>query len=72
MVRLLIALDEPITGVAIAREVGVTQPRISQVLAQLCEKEAVAASPQGYTGDAARLLDLYLAVVRQLEVGPGP
>lgn len=60
VVRLLIALEQPVTGVAIAREVGVTQPRVSQVLAQLSEKGAVAASPQGYTGDAARLLDLYL------------
>lgn len=38
VVRLLIALEQPVTGVAIAREVGVTQPRVSQVLAQLSEK----------------------------------
>jgi hypothetical protein len=38
VVRLLIALEQPVTGVAIAREVGVTQPRVSQVLAQLSDK----------------------------------
>ncbi|HMS47413.1 winged helix-turn-helix domain-containing protein [Candidatus Microthrix sp.] len=61
VVRLLIALDQPITGMAIAREVGVTQPRVSQVLAQLSDKGAVTASPRGYTGDPARLLVLYQA-----------
>jgi DNA-binding MarR family transcriptional regulator len=40
VVRLLTALDEPITGVAIAGEVGVTQPRVSQVLAQLRNRGA--------------------------------
>ncbi|MEZ5380196.1 MAG: HTH domain-containing protein [Microthrixaceae bacterium] len=70
VVRLLIALDEPITGVAIAREVGVSQPRVSQVLAQLRHKGAVVASPNGYRGDTARLLDLHLAHAKPYLVEP--
>ena len=70
VVRLLIALDEPITGVAIAREVRVSQPRVSQVLAHLRRKSAVWASPHGYLGDTARLLDLYLAHAKPYLVEP--
>lgn len=70
VVRLLIALDEPINGVAIAREVGVSQPRVSQVLAQLRTEGAVVAPPHGYLGDAARLLDLYLPHAKPYLVEP--
>jgi len=47
------------TGVALARAVGVSQPRVSQVLQQLTAAGAVEATPNGYVGDAASLLDLY-------------
>jgi hypothetical protein len=58
-VRLLIAADAPLTQVAIAEAVGVTQPRASQVLKQLAEADAVTVSVNGYRGKRARLLDLY-------------
>lgn len=70
VVRLLIALDEPVTGVAIAREVGVSQPRVSQVLAQLRTEGAVVALPHGYLGDTARLLDLCLVHAKPYLVEP--
>jgi hypothetical protein len=59
IVRLLIAADAPLTQVAIAAAVGVTQPRASQVLAQLAGLDAVRAVSKGYVGQRARLLDLY-------------
>ncbi len=57
IVRLLIAEDRPLTGVAIADAVGVSQPRVSQVLRRL--DDAVRATEEGYVGKRARLLDLY-------------
>jgi hypothetical protein len=59
IVRLLVASDDPLTGVAIASAVGVTQPRASQVLKQLTAQEAVTATADGYLGDREKLLDLY-------------
>src|SRR4051794_26162907 len=59
IVRLLIAADSPLTQVAIARLVAVTQPRASQVLRQLGDANAVTVSRTGYRGKRARLLDLY-------------
>ncbi len=59
IVRLLIAANIPLTQVAIAEAVAVTQPRASQVLKQLGEANAVTVSPTGYRGKRARLLDLY-------------
>lgn len=59
IVRLLVAADQPLTQVAIADAVGVTQPRASQVLRSLTEAGAVTASTRGYRGRRARLLDLY-------------
>jgi hypothetical protein len=59
IVRLLIASDSPLTGVAIADAIGVTQPRASQVLKQLSDRRAVRATEDGYVGDPGSLLDLY-------------
>lgn len=59
VVRVLIAADDPLTGVSIASTVGVTQPRASQVLTQLAALDAVTATSDGYVGDPANLLDLY-------------
>ena len=68
--RLLIAADTPLTGVAIADAVGVSQPRASQVLKQLVEQQAVRATEQGYVGRPAQLLDLYSRRARPLLVQP--
>jgi hypothetical protein len=70
VVRLLVASDEPLTGVAIASLVGVTQPRASQVLKQLADHDAVVATPDGYRGECERLLDLYRARTRPHLVEP--
>ena len=57
--RALIAAKEPLTGVALAEAVGVSQPRASQVIRQLTEQAAVRATDDGYVGRPAKLLDLY-------------
>lgn len=59
VVRFLVASDLPMTGVAIAAAAGVTQPRASQILNQLVALDAVTATPDGYVGETATLLDLY-------------
>ena len=64
--RLLVAAEAPLTGVAIAEAVGVSQPRVSQVLKQLTEHNAVRATEHGYFGRPARLLDLYRRRARPL------
>src|SRR5690606_8226228 len=60
IVRLLIASEDPLTQVAMASAVGVSQPRASQVIKQLTGLDAVRATPAGFVGRRARLLDLYL------------
>lgn len=70
VVRLMVASDLPMTGVAIAAAAGVTQPRASQILKQLTELGAVSATPDGYVGDSAKLLDLYRARTRPHLVEP--
>lgn len=57
--RALIAAKEPLTGVALAEAVGVSQPRASQVIRQLAEQTAVRATDDGYVGRSGKLLDLY-------------
>ena len=57
--RALIGAAEPLTGVALAEAVGVTQPRASQVIRQLAAHAAVHATEDGYVGRSAKLLDLY-------------
>lgn len=64
VVRVLIGSDEPLTGVSIAAQVGVTQPRASQILKQLAEHDAVTATPEGFVGEPSKLLDLYAARAR--------
>jgi hypothetical protein len=70
VVRLLVASDVPITGVAIASTVGVTQPRASQVLKQLANLDAVTTTPDGYLGELPTLLDLYRTRTRPHHVEP--
>ena len=70
IVRQLVAAREPLSGSAIARLVGVTQPRASQVLAALSALGAVDAREDGYVGRRARLLDLYAERSRPHLVGP--
>lgn len=70
VMRLIVAADRPLTGVAIAEAVGVTQPRASQVLNQLSERGAVTPTPDGYVGRRARLLDLYARHAGPLLVEP--
>ncbi len=60
IVRLLVASEAPMTQVAIAAVVGVSQPRASQVIKQLTELDAVRGTPAGFVGRRARLFDLYL------------
>ncbi|MCU1453789.1 MAG: hypothetical protein JWN46_1935 [Acidimicrobiales bacterium] len=68
--RLLIASEVPLTQVAMASAVGVSQPRASQVIKQLAELDAVRATPAGFVGRRARLLDLYLDRARPSTVEP--
>lgn len=70
VVRLLIATDDPLTGVTIGSTVGVTQPRASQILKQLADHGAVTATPDGYVGEQTKLLDLYAARARPHLVDP--
>lgn len=70
VVRLMVATDLPMTGVAIAVATEVTQPRASQILKQLADLRAVSATPDGYAGDPAKLLDLYRARTRPHLVEP--
>jgi hypothetical protein len=68
--RLLIAADQPLTGVAIAAEVGVSQPRVSQVIAALAQHAAVSSTNDGYVGRAETLLELYRWRARPVLVEP--
>jgi hypothetical protein len=70
IVRLLIASEDPLTQVAMASAVGVSQPRASQVIKQLTELGAVRATPAGFVGHRARLLDLYRDRARPSTVEP--
>lgn len=70
IVRLLIAAEQPLTQVAIADAVGVSQPRASQVVRSLADAGAVTASARGYRGRRARLIDLYAVRSRPHLVGP--
>ncbi|MHB8671315.1 MAG: hypothetical protein ACYDAD_12325 [Acidimicrobiales bacterium] len=70
VVRLLVAADRPLTGVAIAHAVGVTQPRVSQVLRQLAAGDGVRATADGYVGRRARLMELYAQRARPVLIAP--
>jgi hypothetical protein len=66
--RALIAAKGPLTGVALAEAVEVSQPRASQVIRQLTEQAAVRATDDGYVGRPAKLLDLYVRRSRPAQV----
>ena len=68
--RLLVATDRPLTGAAIARAVGVSQPRASQVLKQLNTEDALRTTAAGYVGRRARLMDLYAGRARPVLMAP--
>ena len=70
IVRLLVAADQPLTQVAIAEAVGVSQPRASQVLRSLGEVGARERVARGYRGRRARLLDLYASALAPHLVEP--
>ena len=69
LVRALIAARQPATQTELAALVGVSQPRVSQVLAQLTKKSAVTSTADGYVGRPRKLLDLYIANHRPTLVG---
>jgi len=48
------------SGAHIARSVGITQPRVVQVMAMLSELGAVTSGPAGFRGERERLFTLYL------------
>lgn len=70
IVRLLVGSDDPLTQVSLAAATGVSQPRASQVIKQLTQMGAVRATPAGFIGRRARLLDLYLSRSRPTTVEP--
>jgi hypothetical protein len=70
VVRFLVAADHPMSGVAIARGVGVTQPRASQILKQLTALDALRTTSAGYVGRRARLMDLYADRARPALMAP--
>jgi hypothetical protein len=69
LVRALIAASQPATQTELATLVGVSQPRVSQVLAQLAKKSAVTSKADGYVGRPRKLLDLYVANHRPALIG---
>lgn len=61
IVRALIAASAPVSQVELASRIGVSQPRVSQVLSRLAKAQAVNSTAQGYTGKRGELIELYLA-----------
>lgn len=64
VVRELIYADEPIKGAGIARSVGISQPRVVQVLSMLADLDAVESTPTGFRGEPGRLFELYFKRTR--------
>ena len=54
----------PLTQVKLAALVGVSQPRVSQVLARLSDLDAITSEADGYVGRPDRLIDAYLTAHR--------
>ena len=69
LVRALIATTRPVTQVELATLVGVSQPRVSQVLVQLARSSAVTTTTDGYVGRRKQLIDLYVENHRPALVG---
>ena len=73
LVRALIAANQPASQTELAALVGVSQPRVSQVLTQLAKKSGVTTKAAGYVGNQRKLLDLYVAHHRpSLVAGEAP
>ncbi|MDZ7734168.1 MAG: hypothetical protein U5R31_14845 [Acidimicrobiia bacterium] len=66
----LIAADAPCSQTELASLVGVSQPRVFEVLTQLAQKSAISARSDGYVGKPPKLLDLYVTNHRPALVGP--
>lgn len=69
LVRALIATTWPVTQVELAALVGVSQPRVSQVLSRLTKSSAVTSTADGYIGRRKQLIDLYVDNHRPALVG---
>lgn len=69
IVRALVAATAPVTQVELASLVGVSQPRVSQVLRRLSDGSAIDVSTDGYVGRRASLIDLYVAEHRPAVAG---
>lgn len=69
LVRALIATPRPVTQVELATLVGVSQPRVSQVIGRLMKSSAVTSTPDGYLGRRKQLVDLYVDNHRPALVG---
>ncbi len=70
IVRALIATARPVTQVELATLVGVSQPRVSQVLKRLTEASVVISTSDGYIGRRSQLIDIYIDNHRPTIVGP--
>jgi DNA-binding transcriptional regulator YdaS (Cro superfamily) len=60
LVRALVAATKPVSQVELATLVGVSQPRVSQVLGRLRKSSAVTSTIEGYVGRREQLIDLYV------------
>ena len=60
----------PLTQVKLAALVGVSQPRVSQVLARLSDLDAITSEADGYVGRPDRLIDAYLTAHRPALAAP--
>ena len=60
IVRALISTTRPVTQVELATLVGVSQPRVSQVLGRLTKSSAVTSTNSGYVGRRPQLINLYV------------
>lgn len=69
LIRALIAATRPVTQVELAKLVGVSQPRVSQVLSRLTKSSAVTPTTDGYVGRRRQLIDLYVDNHRPALVG---
>lgn len=69
LVRALIAATRPANQVELATLVGVSQPRVSQVLGRLARSSAVTSTADGYVGRRKQLIDLYVENHRPALVG---
>lgn len=70
IVRALVAATAPASQVELGSLIGVSQPRVSQVLSKLSEASAVQSTTDGYVGQRERLIDLYIADHRPALVEP--